>query len=282
MRSPWFRRFALIALIGLLIVGYGFSEARRDPAVHRTTIAMPDWPAGAPPVTVALLSDIHIGNQTMDATRLSRIVGQVNALKPDYVMIAGDLIAGGHKGSAATLGPAMIGPLSALSPRIGKIAVLGNHDHYTGAEIVRSQLTRAGFTVLDNQAASFGPLAIGGVGDQFSKHADVKATVAALAPLPGAHLFLTHSPGIARHLPTNSLLLAGHTHCGQVVPAFIGELLLSGHPDLHYFCGEMHQPGHTVVVTAGLGTSILPLRLGAPPDFWLIRLGPATFSQSRP
>lgn len=282
MLLRWLLRLALLALISLFIGVYGFTEARRDAVVHRTTIALPDWPAGAPPVTIALLSDVHIGNQTMDAPRLNRIVGQVNALKPDYVMIAGDLIAGGHKGSAATLGPAMIGPLSALTPRIGKVAVLGNHDHYTGAEIVRAQLRKAGFTVLDNQAASLGPLAIGGVGDQFSKHADVKSTIAALAPMPGAHVFLTHSPSIAPQLPANSLLLAGHTHCGQVVPAFIGALFLSGRPDLHYFCGEVHQPGHTVVVTAGLGTSILPLRLGSPPDIWLIKLGPQTVSQSRP
>lgn len=278
----WLRRIALVALIILFIGVYGFSEARRDPVVHRATIAMPDWPAGAAPVTVALLSDVHIGNQTMDVARLRRIVGQVNALKSDYVMIAGDLIAGGKKGSATQLGPAMIGPLSALSPRIAKVAVLGNHDHYTGAETVHAQLMQAGFVVLDNQAAQFGPLAIGGVGDQFSKHADVKATVQALRPLSGAHLFLTHSPGIAPQLPANSLLLAGHTHCGQVVPPFIGALFLSGRPDLHYFCGEIHQPGHTVVVTSGLGTSILPLRLGSPPDIWLVKLGPLPVSQSRP
>lgn len=270
----WLGRLAVTVLLVSFVCVYAFTEARRDPAVHRTSIRLADWPAGAPPVTVALLSDIHIGNQTMDAARLNRIVGQVNALNPDYVMIAGDLIAGGHKGSAATLGPAMIAPLSALAPRIGKVAVLGNHDHYTGAEIVRAQLVRAGFVVLDNQAVRLGPLAIGGVGDQFSRHADVKATVAALKPLSGARLFLTHSPGIAEQLPAGSLLLAGHTHCGQVVPAVIAEWIVSGRKDLHYFCGAIREHGRTVVVTAGLGTSILPGRLGAPPDLWLIRLGP--------
>jgi predicted MPP superfamily phosphohydrolase len=92
---------------------------------------------------------------------------------------------------------------------------------------------------------------------------------------------LTHAPELAPRLPADiRLLLAAHTHCGQIVLPLIGVLPgWSPHAhkrlhDPHYLCGLIHDPGRTVIVTAGVGSGTLPLRIGAPPDFWLITLGP--------
>ena len=71
-----------------------------------------------------------------------------------------------------------------------------------------------------------------------------------------------------------SLMLAGHTHCGQIRLPLIGYIsTMSDHGD-RYACGLIREGGRTLIVSAGLGTSILPLRIGAPPDFWLLDLGP--------
>lgn len=269
--------FACLFVAGLALMGYSFAEARRDPVVRRAAIALPDWPAGAAPVRAVLLSDVHIGTAAMDAARLDRIVGQVNALRPDIVLIAGDFIYGHAPDSASRLGEAMVAPLSRLRAPLGVVAALGNHDHWTGPAAVRDQLRRAGaIVVADNAAIARGPLALGLVGDDFTGRADLPATVVAMRRLAGARVILTHSPDIAPDLPDEvSLLLAGHTHCGQVVLPLLGPVSEVSRFGPRYRCGVRREGGRTVVVTAGLGTSGGPFRLGAPPDLWLLEFGPA-------
>ncbi len=84
----------LLALLGAA-TAIGLVESRARPIERQATIPMSGWPAGATPVRIALLSDIHLGNRAMDPARLRSIVGQVNAARPDLVLIAGDFV-GGH------------------------------------------------------------------------------------------------------------------------------------------------------------------------------------------
>src|SRR3569623_3825447 len=271
------RKRLLIVILCLILFDagvylYARMEARADPVVRAATLSLPGWPAGAKPVRAVLISDVHIGSAAMDAARLDRIVGQIDALKPDIVFIAGDKINGADADSAAVIGEKMVAPLSHLKAPLGVVAILGKHDNWTGAAAVKDELRRAGITVLENQAIVRGPLALGGLGDQFSKHADLAATIAALQPLPGGRIFVTHSPNIAPLLPEGSVMLAGHTHCGQVQ-------LLGWYPghqpyDKRYRCGLLRDGAHTVVVTAGLGPSGPPVRLGVPPGLWLLTIGP--------
>lgn len=275
----WLRRFGLallvVLMLGAAVALFAFAEARRDPVVRQAAIHLPHWPAGAAAVRVVLLSDIHIGSRAMDGARLTRIVGQVNALHPDLVLIAGDFIAGGRPGLAAQLGPPLVPALRRLRARLGVVAVLGNHDHWTGAPALRQQLAAAGVTLLENAAVERGPLAIGGVGDAYTRHDRLVPTAAAVRRLPGAPVLLTHAPRVAGRLPADMpLLLAGHTHCGQIVLPLYGYADPITELEAPYFCGAVEARGHLVVVTAGLGTSGVPLRLGAPPDLWLLTLGP--------
>lgn len=265
--------FGICVAAALALAGYSYSEARRDPVVRTASIAPADWPAGAAPMRVVLISDVHIGTAAMDAARLDRVVGQINALKPDLVLIAGDFIFGHAPGSANRLGEAMVVPLSRLRARLGVVAALGNHDHWTGAREVRELLERAGVTVLDNAAIQRGPVALGVAGDEFSRHTELAATLRAMAGLRGARVMLTHSPDIAPQLPGDvGLLLAGHTHCGQVVLPVYGPISDVSRFGRRYRCGIRNDGIRTVVTTAGLGTSGGPFRLGAPPDIWLLTL----------
>lgn len=266
---------ALTFTSALALMGYAFAEARRDPVLRTAAIGLERWPAGAAPMRVVLLSDIHIGTAAMGPARLRRIVSQVNALRPDLVVIAGDFIFGHAPGSAERIGAAMVAPLSGLRARWGVVAALGNHDHWTGAAAVRAELAAAGIAVVENGAVGRGLIALGVVGDDFSGHADVPATMRAVRRLPGARVLLTHSPDIAPDLPADApLLLAGHTHCGQVVLPLWGPVTEVSRFGARYRCGLRVEPGRSVVVTAGLGTSGGPFRLGAPPDLWLLTLGP--------
>lgn len=263
----------LLLLIGAAVALYAFAEARRDPVVRRADIALPRWPAGQPPVRVVLISDVHIGSLVSDAARLTRIVRQINALHPDLVLIAGDFIFGQRKDGAALHGPAMIAPLKGLHARLGVIGVPGNHDHATGMPAVARDLAAAGVTLLQDKAIQIGPLVLGGVDDAASGHAHPIYTMAQMRILPGAPVLLTHSPEIASELaPDMPLLLAGHTHCGQVVLPLIGPIVEVS--PARYRCGLVRDGSHTVIVTAGLGATGVPFRLGAPPDLWLLTLGP--------
>jgi predicted MPP superfamily phosphohydrolase len=276
MLAPMRLLIKIVGTIVVLVAGlalWGHLNARADPIVRRATIALPGWPAGAHPVTVALFSDVHIGNSTMDADRLTRIVAQVNALRPDLVLIAGDF-ASTHDSTGAPAGIATLAaPLSGLHPRLGTIATLGNHDEWTGPGVVRHTLEKAGITVLDNQAVQRGPLVIGGAGDMATRHQSVPALLRAMRPLQGARLVVTHSPDLAPTLPADiSLLLAGHSHCGQIVLPLVGPVAEVTYP--RYRCGIVREGARTTLVTAGLGTSVVPFRFGAPPDLWLLTLGP--------
>ena len=161
------------------------------------------------------------------------------------------------------------------------IAVLGNHDHWTAPAGIAAALREAGITLLANDAVERGPLAVIGIDDAFSGHADPARALAAAARLPGAPLVLTHAPDVLPSLPRGRapLVLTAHTHCGQaVIPALgvaVSRSPLTGKRlyDPRYQCGIVRDPGRIVVITAGLGTSVVPIRLGAPPDWWLIRVG---------
>jgi predicted MPP superfamily phosphohydrolase len=268
-----------LALLLALFLGWCFREATSDPIVRRAEVAMPGLEK---PIRIALISDIHIGTAAMGPRRLARIVGQINALKPDLVVIAGDFIFGHDPQGAARLGPAMVEPLKGLRAPLGVTAVLGNHDYWTGAQTTRGELARAGITLLENSAALRGPIALGGIGDDFSRHADVQATLRAARALGKPIVLLTHSPDIAPALPADApLLLAGHTHCGQALVFGYNVAPEVSRYGRRYRCGLVREGARTVVVTGGLGTSGVPFRLGAPPDLWLLTLVPAAMAPTR-
>lgn len=274
----FFHTLLVLAAAFALFLGVGYWNARADPLVRRLSVVLPGWPAKAPPVTIALVSDIHLESATMDARRLNRIVDQINASKPDLIILAGDFIQGYDASEPAKVAPILAPALRRLSAPLGTIAVLGNHDWWTDGPEVRRIVEGAGIPVLQNAAITRGPLAIGGVDDDSTHHERVLATAAAVERLPGARIMVAHSPEAAHILLQRNprpvaLLLAGHTHCGQVVLPFIGppvEVV-----EARYRCGVIRDPGLTTVVTAGVGTSEVPLRYGAPPDIWLVTVGPS-------
>lgn len=69
-------------------------------------------------------------------------------------------------------------------------------------------------------------------------------------------------------------MVAGHTHCGQIALPLVGAIETASDYGKRYVCGIVREGGRTLIVGAGLGTSMVPLRIGARPDMWLIELGP--------
>ena len=277
-----FRRFLLFLLLAVIaLVGWAYWTAIADPVVRETEVALAGWPRGEPPVRVVLIADIHVAGPDMPPSRLARIVEQVRALRPDLVLIAGDFI--GDKDFGTRIYPAreVAAPLARLRPRLGTFAVLGNHDHWRNDAEVRAALEAAGIRVLDNEAARVGPLALGGLDDDFTGRANLPATLAAMGRIEGARILLSHSPDPFASLPDGvGLMLAGHTHCGQIRLPLVGALATKSRYGQRYACGRVDEGGKTLIVTAGLGTSVLPLRLLARPDLWVVTIGPERGSRA--
>ncbi len=269
------RFLAVILLLAAIATLWMYSVATRNPVVRRASVEMRDWPPGAPPIRVALLSDIHVAGPDMPPSRLARIVGQVNRLQPDLILLAGDFISDKRTATRRYSAAAAIAPLASLKAPLGVVTALGNHDHWRGRAEIVAALRGAGIRVLENEALAVGPLSVGGVDDAFTGRDDTARTIAAMRRLEGSRVILTHSPDVAPEVPADvSLLLAGHTHCGQIRLPIVGAIsFMSEHGD-RYACGLQTEARLRVITTAGIGTSILPLRLGASPDVWLVTLGP--------
>ena len=270
-----FKRFLLIlAALLLLLLGWCYWSAIADPLVRRATVDLPGYPAGQPPVKVALIADIHVQGPDMPPERLGRIVAQVNAEQPDVVLIAGDVIGDRTLATQHYSTAESVAPLAGLRSRLGTFAVLGNHEYWRNGAEARDALTRIGVRVLANQAVQVGPLALGGLDDQVTGRNRDGQTHAAMRALPGARVLLSHSPDPFATLPPDiGLMLAGHTHCGQIRLPLWGPVSTASAYGERYACGFVEENGRKLIVTAGLGASMLPLRLMTRPDFWIVTIG---------
>lgn len=272
-RPRRFRRIVVLAILALvgLCATKAWRDTMADPIIRQADVTLSGMASDQAPLRLLLMSDLHVAGPDMPPTRLARIVRQANALQPDYVLIAGDLISDRRLASRHYSLADAIAPLAGLKPRFGAFAVLGNHDHWRDAAAARTELTKAGITVLDNSARRLGPLTIGGLDDDFTDHANPERMVAAMRQLGMPYVVVSHSPDPFPDLPDDiDLMLAGHTHCGQLSFPLIGAPAHMSRYGDRYACGRIVEDGKSLFVTAGLGVSVLPFRFGTRPDMWLV------------
>lgn len=268
------RRLLLIfmaVVLSLIAAGYWGAVA---PAVQRNfSLTVPDWPAGAPPVRLVLISDLHIVDPETPPSRLAALVTRLNALKPDCVLIAGDLISDKILSTRRYSFSEALAPLAKLTPQFATLVVRGNHDHWRDGAAANAAIAKYGMNRIDNGAARCGALSIGGVDDVHTRNDNLSQTRAAMAAIGGVPVLLSHSPDIFPDTAGIPLTLAGHTHCGQIVLPLWGPLGIPSRFGNRYACGGIREDGRTLIVTGGIGTSVIPIRWGAPSDFWVVNVG---------
>lgn len=271
----WLRALGTLLLLLLGCLGWGYANTVRTPVERRASYAFHDWPVGARPIRVALITDPHLQGPDMPPARIARIAAQVAARKPDLILLAGDFVGDRALGTRTYSDAEIAAALRHFRAPLGTFAVLGNHDHWRDGPSMRRALEAVGIPVLENRAIRVGPLTLAGVGDPHTGHADIPTLSRAAAKLPGPVLLFAHSPDVVPRLPPRfGLVLAGHTHCGQIVLPLIGAITSASNYGERYRCGIIREASRITVVGAGLGASVLPLRYGAPPDWWLLTLGP--------
>lgn len=216
------------------------------------------------PLRLAHVTDIHVGRITPMKVQQAA-VELVNAQQPDLVCITGDFVC-----HSQLFLDALVELIRGYQAPV--FAVLGNHDHWSGGPEVRRALRSAGAEVLDNAHTTIElrgqRLQVLGLDDAYTGHADIERAARGLRPdLPCVGL--SHIAEEADRLWAAGvpLVLAGHTHAGQVTLARLNELALGrliGHKYVHGLYGSRSAPPPrgAVYVGAGIGAAVIPLRVG--------------------
>jgi predicted MPP superfamily phosphohydrolase len=264
--------FGLLGLILLILCAIMMRNADAAPVQRNLTVELDGLPQGTQPLKVVFLSDFHVGDFGNTAERFRETARRVTTLRPDIILLGGDFVSTRMPGGSPIA--RFLDPLDELKARLGTFAVLGNHD-YGQRSLTYRALRERGILLLNNRAARAGSLAIIGIGDENSGAALVQRALQRAHRIGGVPIVVTHSPDVVPRLPPNiPLVLAGHTHCGQIVLPLVGPVFTSSSYGRRYACGIIREGRRTTIITGGLGVSRLPFRLGAPPDFWLVTLVP--------
>lgn len=267
--------FVLLSAFAVLLL-FGLAGAVRDPEVARYTVPIIGLKA---PLRIVQLSDSHANYFNMPPARVRRVVQQINALHPDLVVLTGDFA-----GSLLVEWPAMrleraLDPLGAIRAPLGVYAVLGNHDIPFWTQRV---LARTPVKLLVSDWADAGPIILAGAESMaIAPDATGKLRRATeRAPTGKPLIAISHEPDFFQSLPARAqLLIAGHTHGGQIILPFFGTRSISPFIDRH-LRGLYREHGQTLVVSSGLGTSVIPIRIGVPPEIVEINLIPAATTLS--
>lgn len=249
----------------------------------RYTVPIADLPASLDGFRLVQLTDTHLGPRipakfVRDAVELAR------SLKPDMFLLTGDYV---HMGTTY-IAPAaeLFRPLTERRPGlVGTVGVLGNHDYYADARMVNDALEEVGVRMLTNSRVFLDPgsrelapiartgemLCIAGVDDDMEGRVDIAAAYRDV-PRSMPRILLSHNPDVAENglLATldgrTDLMISGHTHGGQVRLPFIGSPGIPSRNGQKYAYGVIKGPSCPVLVSAGIGMSLIPVRVGVPPE----------------
>jgi predicted MPP superfamily phosphohydrolase len=241
-----------------------------DPELTDTTIWLKRLPAALEGLKIVHLTDIHHGLFTPLAD-VERVVDLANRLEPDVVALTGDYV---------TMSPSYIGPvaraLGRLRARWGVFAVLGNHDFQVGPEAITEALRCERVRVLRNAhhavRADGAALWIVGIDDLWWACDDLAAALRSVPPLD-PKILLCHNPlGIWKAANQGvDLVLAGHTHGGQVLLPGLRALYRSKLGE-KFIAGWNRLNGTQIYVSRGIGKVVVPIRVACPPEIARLRL----------
>jgi uncharacterized protein len=255
----------------------------------------PRWTPGLK-LRAVLLADPHLVEPHMPLARWQNIIKTANALEPDIHLLLGDYVAG-HFFRTGTV-PVQLAANAAKELRspLGTFAICGNHDWWDdrtaqklghGPTLAQKAFEDVGIPVLENKALRLSkdglPFWLSGTSSivaikkgnnfrNFDGRDDLPVTLAQItddAPI----IHMAHEPDLFTEIPERvSLTLSGHTHGGQVrlfgksfvVPSSFGDRFAYGH---------IVEDGRHLVVSGGLGCSIMPIRFGMPPEIVMLELG---------
>ena len=267
-----------VTFCALGLAAYACLVEPRRLVVRRWTLALPRWPAALAGLRVGVMTDLHAGVLHAGEGAIARWVARMNAEAPDVVLLAGDFT-DAHPLYGRRLSPERIAErLAELEAPLGPVAVLGNHDWRAYGMRMWTALSAAGIPVLENDALALdapgGRLHVAGLADLRLRRPNLAL---ALADVPDQEpvIMLSHNPDVFPFVPSRvALTVSGHTHGGQVAIPYVRHPVMPSRHGERYARGHIVEHGRHLVVSTGLGTSGIPVRLFAPPELLVLELHP--------
>ena len=261
------RRFVGAAAGGLALLGAG--SLVRSNQVHAVRTS-PPRPRGRPPsLRVALATDMHAPQEWLDGPALARTVG---GFAPHLLLVAGDAV--NRRGDEG-----LVRGYDALPAPAGKFATLGNWEYQGACDVraLRREYDRAGVRLLVNEDAvvDVGGERVRVIGlDDFLRGRPRLALLDRASPGVDRTIVMSHCPAlfqdVARVARSPHLVVAGHTHGGQITP--FGHVFMVPPGSGRFVRGWYAAPsgGHLLYVSRGLGNATVPIRIGSPPEISLL------------
>ena len=291
-RRRWVTRRGIVtAGAGALAVaaagaGYAFVLEPTELTVQPYALTPPGWPADHR-LTITVIADLHAGGPDMTLRHVQHVVDTAQALRSDLIVLLGDFKAWyRHFKWNPIADPVWAEQLARLSAPLGVWSILGNHDWWHDLDGVREALATVHIPLLENDAVLLGPPGqrfwLAGLGDQLAYQLS-RGRFQGVDDLPGTLarintddpvLLLAHEPDIFPRVPDRvALTLSGHTHGGQIRVPFLWEHFVPSRFGARFAYGHIVESNRHLIVSGGLGTSIVPARLGVPPEIVHITLG---------
>lgn len=220
-------------------------------------------------IKVVFATDFHV--RKYQAKKIEKLVDLINSYNADLVLSSGDFVAGHTQLSTMSVDK-IASLLGKVKSKYGFYTCLGNHDDWQDRKLMTSEFAKNGITILRNENVK---LNINGkdvyiVGIQY-KVKDIALIDKSLENTKSPIIMLTHSPDEFVKMPSHiNLVLAGHTHGGQVILPFIGTIFTASKYKDKYLNGYFEEDGKKMIVSRGLGVSILPFRFNCKPELVVI------------
>jgi predicted MPP superfamily phosphohydrolase len=233
-------------------------------------LTLPGWPLFDRPLRFVLIGDPHVGSHAGDLDRFAAIVTEVRESPADAILLLGDYMNMMVFGARRVPPDAIAKLFEPLTRHAPTFAALGNHDIEYGKAAVSDALRSVGIVVLDNSAARLGAagrtVAIAGLADNSTDEPDLDRALADIGD-DAPTILLAHDPAAFGDLPPGRwLMLSGHTHGGQVRLPWVGPVVNASAAPLKWTHGHIIEGDRELIVSAGLGTSGLPIRWRCPPE----------------
>jgi predicted MPP superfamily phosphohydrolase len=258
----------------IVAIGYGALVQRTDFRVREIDVPIPGLAHDLDGLRVLQLSDIHL-SAFLTEREFARVVDASRELRPHLAVVTGDLI--------SALGDPLEGcirQLARLKSDNGILACMGNHERYASAESEAEEMgKRAGIDFLRSACREirFGSALVNVAGVDYQQMSERKNYLsgAERMVLPDAfNILLSHNPDVVPVAGRQgyNLILAGHTHGGQVTIEILDRGINPARFFTPYVYGLYRAGGAAAYVTRGIGTIGIPARIGAPPEISVLRL----------
>lgn len=255
----------IISFIIILILLYGYIIEPNLFITKEYTIKDPNLPDSFDGVKIVHFSDLHYG-RNIKIKNIDKIVNEINFIKPDIVVFTGDLIEYPNKLTTNDLN-VLTKSLKNIKAKIGKYAILGNHDYDFDKEKVKNILVNSNFQVLQNSKETLynnnkEKIMLYGLDDVLKKEADLNKTFEIKEE--EYKIVLVHEPDYIDHIlkedSTINLILAGHSHDGQIKIPFLQKFYkLEG--ATKYYANYYQKNNTNIYISSGIGVSQVTFRL---------------------